>query len=549
MTTLNSATLRNLAKLRATDSLWEGDRRTLPRRPYSHSDSSNVVHLGHTDHKEQPQCILWVDATKGVVRAMDVVDPNAGQEAFVRSLIQAMERPQGPSQPSLPKRILVRDRELQFYLRGILQDLKIQVEYAEELPLIEDIFANIIEHSLAEPPMIPPAMANGLLAQSAQIWQSAPWEVFWDHQVVCIEMNCWDIENFFVVVMGRLGLEQGIILYRSYSSLIKFRQKLLASQEGEVLEETFLGQDCLFNLFETVEGEGIAEDRFLQMHGWLLREVRPIFGSLHPLEGGRSYLYEEEAMAMTIALNAFSQFYRQHRKTLAANNTSILNNFPDCRGVYEISSPQGKHQITVRTMPELTQELFDLVSEEEPPIVRDDLIPPKTLTKLQEVSWETIEILEKLPIYHKLGSGEYTRQDTGMSALLIQTTRSKGIALLQEIEQRGGLRGVGFNPAESPLDEPFELGMLVLGNGELQLFAEFPLQDRKITEALTQWKQRCLQLNNRCVVMVAMGVTGAAKGKPRPEHYLACFEVECLTAEQLDLGVLRARLFGSDDEF
>ncbi len=58
-----------------------------------------------------------------------------GPEAIVRTLMRAMEHPHSPAKPARPQRIVVRDREIQFYLRGVLQDLDIAIDYAPELPV------------------------------------------------------------------------------------------------------------------------------------------------------------------------------------------------------------------------------------------------------------------------------------------------------------------------------------------------------------------------------------------------------------------------------
>ncbi|MFN9359477.1 MAG: DUF6930 domain-containing protein, partial [Pseudanabaena sp.] len=141
MTTLNRSTLRRLKKLKQSSAVWEGDRRALPAKIRQPQDSSNIIPLHGHDEESKPHCILWVDGSMGMVRSMDVVESAVGQEAFVRALLQAIEHPQSPAQPSLPQKILVCDRELQFYLRGVLQDLGISVEYFERLPLIDEIFS------------------------------------------------------------------------------------------------------------------------------------------------------------------------------------------------------------------------------------------------------------------------------------------------------------------------------------------------------------------------------------------------------------------------
>jgi len=46
--------------------------------------------------------------------------------------------------------------------------------------------------------------------------------------------------------MGMLGMEYGILLYRSEQSLKRFRASVLTEESPEQLEEAFLKQDCLF---------------------------------------------------------------------------------------------------------------------------------------------------------------------------------------------------------------------------------------------------------------------------------------------------------------
>jgi len=539
MTMLNNATLRRLAKLKRLDAVWEGDRRPLPRKPYVYQEGTNLVHLASADTDSAPQCIIWGDPFEGTVRAMDVVDPHAGQEAFVRTLLQAMEHPQGPAQPALPKRILVCDRQLQFYLRGVLQELDIQVEHADALPLIDSIFANMVGHSHSAPPAVPPACAFPLFQEAAALWHSAPWEQLWEHQVICLEMHCWDLENLFAVVMGKMGLERGVIFYRSYSSLLQFRQRLINAQDGEILEETFLGQDCLFSLFEPSDSQETSENRFLQMHGWQLLDegLRPVFGALHPLEGGRPYLYEEEAIAMTLALKAFNQFYAQHQAKFANGE------FPSCRGMYVLESPEGEHQIVVTTMPDLAQELYLLDAEDNEShrsAIRQDLWPPKTLFKLQELPWSKLDIYRRSPRHRQLGNGDYVQKGSGISALLIQTTRSKALQLIADIQAKGGIEAVSLNPGESPFGDRFELGLLIFGNQEIHLFAEFAEAEKADLRRL--WKQRCRILQNNCVVLIAMGASGATRGNPDDKDILGYYEVKFRSAKELGLGILRAEL-------
>ena len=119
MTTLPPTTESRLQKIPLFNVVWEGDRLPL---------GSMAAHFEGVRNVDD-QCIIWLDGSEGVVRAMDLISDDMGMEAIVRTLLRAIESPHHPNQPCRPQKIVVRDREIQFFLRGVLQDLEIEVEY------------------------------------------------------------------------------------------------------------------------------------------------------------------------------------------------------------------------------------------------------------------------------------------------------------------------------------------------------------------------------------------------------------------------------------
>ncbi|MBD2020844.1 hypothetical protein H6F43_11700, partial [Leptolyngbya sp. FACHB-36] len=146
MNALNQSTRRRLQQLPQISSVWEGDRRSLEKR--------GQLEAAWTDEEANPdgECILWVDGSQGVVRAMDVVTPDTGPEAVARTLLRAMEHPHNPGSPARPQKIVVRDREILFFLRGVLQELDITLDYVPELPLIDEIFRSFQDAIGSRPP-------------------------------------------------------------------------------------------------------------------------------------------------------------------------------------------------------------------------------------------------------------------------------------------------------------------------------------------------------------------------------------------------------------
>jgi ATP-dependent protease Clp ATPase subunit len=113
MTAISPSTQRRLHQLPQLPTVWEGDRRKMAR----------LLDESEFEDNQSRELIVWVDGVECIVRSMEVVNETMGSEAIVRALIKAMEAPQAPSQPARPQKIIVRDRQLQFYLRGVLQDL------------------------------------------------------------------------------------------------------------------------------------------------------------------------------------------------------------------------------------------------------------------------------------------------------------------------------------------------------------------------------------------------------------------------------------------
>jgi len=535
MTVFNQSTRRRLKKLQQIPSVWEGDRRPLSADPMMGID---IEAEGKRD------CILWVDGTQGVVRAMDFASSETGPEAVVRILLRAMEYPHSPGRPARPQKIVVKDREIQFFLRGVLQELEIAIEYAPDLPLIDEIFRGFEDIRSSRPPQLPQRYEASLIEISQSIWTDAPWDVLEEHQIVSIELNQWDIKTLYASVMGMLGMEYGILLYRSLDSLRQFRQKVLTDESLEHMEEAFLQQDCLFLNYEATEGD--EED--VDLADLPAAAIQPLFGNLHPLEGLRSVLHEEEAAAVLVALRALHRFFSQHRRQLEQET------FPALHSRYRIPvlAPGGEEQklsVKVSTVPDLASELLGMVesvtedSVELPgsvsslQVLRDDLIPADSFFSLGALPWEMVEALRAGVKYHQ--PGKMAGQGKELPVILIQTTRPKAQMVIQAIQQAGGLKGIGFNPGEDRSGQSrYDLGILQTANGDLHLFGEFDEDDPVHISARHKWDQRCKNTKGCCGLIVAMGLTGMSRGQPQLKDMMALFEVRSLSAKELGLGKL-----------
>jgi hypothetical protein len=545
MTALNRSTRRRLQQLRQTPSVWEGDRRPLSPE-FSLSSEPGT--------RAQGECILWVDGTEGLVRAMDMVPPDTGHEVMVRALLQAMEYPHSSARPARPQKIVVSDREIQFFLRGVLQDLDIVVDYAPELPLIDEIFQGLQGIARARPPQLPPDYVEPMLLATQDIWQDAPWETLDEEKIISVELNYGDVGTLYVSTLGMLGMEYGLLMYRSLDSLKQFRQRVLAADDSpEDLEEAFLEQDCLFVTFDQsdadpgadpddVDEELAAIEAFYAKTG-----IRPSFGNLHPLEGMRPVLYEEEATAVLVALRALHRFFHQHLRQLG------VDEFPAITSRYRIPDPREnskKVSVKVATLPDLANELAAMSEEagleaedfdvESMPILRSDLVPGDAFYSLGAMSWDILDILRSSVKFHQKVDEDFPHSSDGFPVILIQTSRPKAATLIEELKAAGGLKAICFNPGEDPFsEERYDLGVLQTNNGDLHLFGEFIEDDPIHIQARKKWDQRCKKTKGYCGLVIARGLKGNSRGNPQFGDMMALFETRSISAQELGLGPLQ----------
>lgn len=528
MISLPASTLHRIQQLPQLPSVWEGD-----RRPLNPPEASNGAEKG--------DCILWVDGNEGLVRALDFVAPDNGPEVVVRALLRAMEVPRPPAPPARPQKIVVRNREIQFFLRGALQNLDIAIDYAPDLPLIDELFRNFETANQHHPDALPAPYQEILPRLARSLWEESPWEVLADHDILAVEIDRPDTPMLYACVMGMLGEEFGVIFYRSLDSLRQFRSAILGNQDGDYLEQVFCSQDCWFLNYEALTGEGEEIDLELLSP----EEIRPVFGSIHPLEGIRPFLDEEEAQVLTYALQGLIEFSQRYAEELEEDPIPALS----YRSAFSACNPRQKVEVVVRTLPELAAELLNQMEEEEGSalqtekvVIRDNLIPDNALLSLGMVPWDIRQSLHRHPrLFCQPQIVE--AQGDGFPVLIIQTSRPKAEKLIDILRQEGGIQGLCFNPGEDQRHRlSYELGILQTQAGNLYLFGEFSPSSSVHQAARQKWEQRCQDTQGYCGVLVAMGATGASKGKPQLKDMLAFFEQPFLRGHDLSLGVLQLRL-------
>ncbi|GFE70031.1 hypothetical protein [Chroococcus sp. FPU101] len=547
MSILPQTTQRRLKKIpQIPGVVWEGDRRSL----------LGLKTSMEPEHEGAEECVIWVDGSEGFVRAMDVVSVDAGPEAIVRTFLRAIETPHRPAKPARPQKIVVRNKEIHFFLRGVLQNLDIDIELIPELPLIDELFRGFEEMNHSRPPALPETQEAALKKTALEIWQEAPWYVLADYDILSIKINQWGVDTLYACVMGMLGQEYGVILYRSLDSLKQFRLAALEKKSLEQLEKAFLSQDCWFlsyEAIETSESDDDDDDEGVDLSNLDVSQIRPVFGSVHPYEGIRPYLDEEEAIAVNVALQSLYRFFRNTQAELAEETLQPISK----RFRISLTSESDQETIstTVTTLPELSGEFLAMVEQVEDDdddddfddddddensfSLKEDLIPDNSFLSLGMISWEMHEQIRTRPqIYYQ--NQNCPQKGDGLPIIMVQTSRPKAKEIIQRIKEGGGLKAICFNPGEDPFtDATYDLGILQLNNGDLYLFGEFIGDDPEHMKARKNWENRSQKSKGYCGLIIAMGVTGSSRGNPQLSDMLGLFEAQVMKSKDLDLGVLQ----------
>lgn len=540
MTRLNRITIDRLKQLPRVTSVWEGDRRSV-------NGLVDETPGSQAPGDENSDCILWVDSSHGAVRGITIVPSNSGYEPIVRTLLQAIESPQGALNPARPKKIVVRDREIQFYLRGALQGLDITINYAPDLPLIDELFHALQQSNDLAEAELPERYGDAMVAKAMEIWELSPWHSLNEQQILAIELNAWDIDTLYVSMLGMGGVEYGLLMYRTLDSLKQFREQVLLGQQSpKHMQEAFLEQDCLFLNFELFEEPPLTQSaRPVSWFSKAPEAVQPDFGSIHPLEGMRNQLADEEGATFLVAMEAIKRFFAKYRSQLEKPPFKAL------QGSYRIPHPEKPSgtatlKVTVKTLPDVTAELAAQTDSAfadgaHPmanfPVLRDDYVPEGSLIVLTQFQRDLLDCLrQNSTITYQTAKAGHDPTQPDLPVVLIQTSRPKAKTLIQQLQSAQGVQAVCFNPGNDPFSgEAFELGLVQTGDGELHLFAEYETSlgtDRRLLEGWQQWQQ---DRRGACAVVIASGVTGSAKGNPGLKDIVGVFEAHYRSPQELHL--------------
>jgi hypothetical protein len=401
--------------------------------------------------------------------------------------------------------------------------------YEPELPLIDDIFRTLAESQNSRPPALPPVYRAALEELAQQIWQEAPWSYISEHEVITIDLSDIYTQTIYLCILGMAEQEYGLVFYRSLDSLKQFRESALQVHSNSDLEQIFLSQDCWFLNYETDEDWDLPEQEDLENLAPAVEEF--IFGSIHPYEGLRRFLDDDEATVLYLSFQALLKFFRNTRGQLAKKTIP-----PSLTKTYMLaSSPTEKNKVsvTISTQPAISEELLQIL-EDQPDEdqnllnipIDGVLVPENALVFLDILGQKLINDLIDNPKVYSPSFVEPCLEKV-FPVVLIQTTRSKAKEILEIIKQEDGLKSICLHRVRIPeLDFERELGLIKTNQGSIYIFQEFDPNDHTYKNIRQQWTSASQQNNGYCALILAMGASGSSSGKPLTKDMLGLTKVK-----------------------
>lgn len=337
------STLRRLQNLPQNPAIWEFVRHPAP---------TNLQFNG-SDGRNQ-DLVLIGDATDHILRGFESIDQVSGDEAIVRALIKAMERPELPLKAGRPAKVVCPERKVQMYLRGVLQGLGITFDFSPHMTVVQD-FLEELERATPPPARVPSKWEVHLGALIHTLWQTAPWEDLEETQIVKLDLNRFGVESLWACTLGHSALDPALLLFRSLDSLKELIKKWRELPNRPL--EQFLDLDCLGIVFPDGFASGTDET------------PQGLIASIHPFEGFRDFVDDEESRILWVAASAYLEFMIQFSAGLADGKTPL--EFTTQTLTLPGSTWGGEVTVTACTVPEITMELN---------VMRDETAPHLTTT-------------------------------------------------------------------------------------------------------------------------------------------------------------------------
>jgi hypothetical protein len=261
----------------------------------------------------EAEVVIWGDLSAESIRNMQFVCSDDGND-LAQSLATAIMGVNRSIPPSRPQKVIVRDRRLMLYCRGLLRNLSIDCEFSGG----PSVFDQVIRDLGSELAKFEPLSDQDFLPlenQASRLWDVAPWRFLKETEVIRIRFENRDEapELYAVTVGGGIGVHLGVLFFRDRSKI----ERLFESGSKMTLEEQAANfENCYSVTFDadnsdderlgaTAKDEPISAPR-------LSIAVVDCDVDLRPLKD------KFEIHTVQAAISAYIQFVEKHRAQLEA---------------------------------------------------------------------------------------------------------------------------------------------------------------------------------------------------------------------------------------
>lgn len=273
----------------------------------------------------QADLVVWMDATRDLVVAMEAVHPSEPDSRIADLLRQAFDKPlAGPKQR--PDQIRVAQAHLAEMLAPVAGTVPVEVAPTPEI----ERFVQVMGESMpgANPQLAAfrkllreerPIMARMLPAME-RLFRSAPWHLLWDSEVLQLDIPELDVAGWCVSVMGRAKQSWGLVLFRSAAQYVALRDVPAGHDSGTPVD---LGAEALSLSFCAAGELPSLIRREITELGWDLAslDVYPLW--LHATREGRARLPPAQDLRILLAAAVgVTEHVARHRDEIAAADGS-----------------------------------------------------------------------------------------------------------------------------------------------------------------------------------------------------------------------------------
>jgi hypothetical protein len=187
---------------------------------------------------KRPWVIVVFNPETEMMLATEVIEEDPSVEEVWARLVRAMQRP-AFGDPGRPAELQVRDHSIWRELAPHLEQLEIEVTYADTLSPLDDTLAMLAAQmgedeppGLLEIPGMTPEKVGSFYAAAAEFYRQAPWRAIGYESAIQVECAKFSGGPWYGVLMGQSGMTMGLSLYDDLDILRRLWTGAMSDEEN-----------------------------------------------------------------------------------------------------------------------------------------------------------------------------------------------------------------------------------------------------------------------------------------------------------------------------